>query len=826
MLKKALHLIMLMAAVLLCGCGNDVDSGIMDSGAGFIAPHVTVAGEGAPDVSAFSLTLTDGASMQHTWSSVDDFSARQGFRPGRYVMTASYGALNSEGYGMPFYSGSAAFSVVADATTDVNISCSRINVAVRLDVDASFASRISEYTVIFHSKGGGYFAYNPEAEETLYLRQGDTEMFMQFRLTDGREASVMMYKVPTRPGDDLDFTLSADDTSITLDVAGHDPHVLPLTPELFSSAAPVIDTRGFASDSPLAVVEGVSPSSPVVFDVTSSHKLGEVILTVQAPSLLALGIGCEIDLLHADPSVIDLLRRYGAELTVAPDGKSLTLDVSGLLANLKASDMPRGFADFPSLSLVAVNDLGQVSRPVTLNVDLRPMEIVVMPPGKVEVGAATATVRVKATSADFVRHLALYTSTDGGVTWEPRTLTGSSEVSSGVYDVTFSLPESVYPVVKVRMDYLGEQVAMFDLYFTSPSYGIAVDPFASHIVVKIIGASAETVPVIASSAYVYVNGAPANVYKRDTEKGLLYVTGLTPSSYYVVSSTIFRHPESDDFTPQVAIMTEDILQLPNGAFEDTEEVINRQSLPSGGTYSQNSMPLYNRQNRADVTASQPKAPWTSVNDKTFYCNAANPNTWYMQPSTMESTNIISGAISIKLVSVAFDPAGPNIAPYRQVSQPFINYNPNVPDIRYRAAGKIFLGTYAYDGTSENYQEGYPFTSRPSAINGIYRYYPGHDSPEDCGRVDISLWGIVDGRYCELTHSTGKLYPSATNASFSVPVRYPIFGAKATTIKVMISSSYEIGDIDYESHHVVTTPDARSASSTGSVLEVDELTLSY
>ncbi len=827
MLKRIAHIYITLLAALASGCSNDIDDGIGDADAGYILPHIYVSGDDAPDVSDFSLTLSDGGSKEHTWSRADEFSPTQGFRPGRYVMTASYGNAEDEGVGMPFYSGSTSFDVTANKTTDVTVDCTRKNVAVALDVDESFSSRMSGYNVIFHSEGGGYFDYQLDAAEDLYLRHGDVEVFLHFTLVDGRAASVLMYRVAAAEGDDLSFRLSADDAAVTLDVAGREPRVLELTSELFSASAPEIEAEGFISGTPLEVVEGVQPAVPVVFKVSSSQRLSEVVFTVQPPSLLALGISRETDLLGGDEAALGLLAQYGADCTVAADRKSLTLDVTTLLTNLKAADSSVGQRNLHGFSLVAINELGQVSRPATLEVDLRPMEIEVQTPDKVEAGASTATVRVKATSGDFINHLKVYTSTDDGASWNSQAVTGCAEISQQLYDVSFRLPGSVaYPSVRVRMDYLGVQAAMFDLYFTSPAYTIAVDAFASQAVVKINGSTPQVSQAIASSAYVYVNGTPANIYMRDAANHLIYVTGLTPSATYDVTCTIFRHPENGDFTAPVRITTEDILQLPNGTFEDTDEVINWHDLPMGGRYSQNAMPLFNRQNCTDVVANQPKAPWASVNEKTFYQSSSNPNTWYMQPSTMESANIISGAVSIKLVSVAFDPAGADIEPYRQVSPPYISYNPNVPDIRYRAAGKIFLGSYAYNGGSEEYNEGYPFGSRPSAINGIYRYIPGGDSPEDCGRVDISLWGTVDGQYREIASATGKLYPSATNASFSVPIGYPIFGAKASAIKVMVSSSYDIGDIDYESRHIITSADAQTASSTGSILEVDELTLSY
>lgn len=93
-------------------------------------------------------------------------------------------------------------------------------------------------------------------------------------------------------------------------------------------------------------------------------------------------------------------------------------------------------------------------------------------------------------------------------------------------------------------------------------------------------------------------------------------------------------------------------------------------------------------------------------------------------------------------------------------------------------------------------------------------------------MDVTLYGRVDGVLVAIASAVGRLYPSTTNATFSVPITYGIFGVKAEAITVMLSSSYDIGTIDYESTHIHTTPDPLSASSTGSVLEVDNITLSY
>ena len=130
MLKRASYIFIISMVALMCGCSHDLDNGLGDADAGFIAPHVYVDGDDAPDVGAFSLTLSDGRGKEHTWDKLAAFSSKQGFRPGRYVMSASYGSENAEGFGKPFYTGSASFDVVPNETADVALHCKRVNVCL------------------------------------------------------------------------------------------------------------------------------------------------------------------------------------------------------------------------------------------------------------------------------------------------------------------------------------------------------------------------------------------------------------------------------------------------------------------------------------------------------------------------------------------------------------------------------------------------------------------------------------------------------------------------------------------------------------------------
>lgn len=219
--------------------------------------------------------------------------------------------------------------------------------------------------------------------------------------------------------------------------------------------------------------------------------------------------------------------------------------------------------------------------------------------------------------------------------------------------------------------------------------------------------------------------------------------------------------------------------------------------------------------------------WADTNAKTFCMNASNHNTWYMQPTTYIDPEGYMGN-SLKLQSSAWDVFGEEIKPYLQESRPFVRYSRNVPEIAYKAAGKAFLGRYSFDASTltETYEQGIPFDARPSALNGFYRYMPCTLQPADRGLVTIEVMGIVNGEEVPIGSGRGELIAASGFTAFSVPVEYTHPYVKATSLRVMLASTVNIGTISHETSTIVTVPDMPSATSLGSALWLDELSLSY
>ena len=128
--------------------------------------------------------------------------------------------------------------------------------------------------------------------------------------------------------------------------------------------------------------------------------------------------------------------------------------------------------------------------------------------------------------------------------------------------------------------------------------------------------------------------------------------------------------------------------------------------------------------------------------------------------------------------------------------------------------------------TETYNEGLPFASRPTSLNGFYQYRPAAANPADRGLVEIELFGEENGREVVIASAKTRLSPATGYAAFNIPLSYNRFGIKATRIKVMFSSSDTPTGIATESINVKTDDDPVSATSIGSRLKLDNITLAY
>lgn len=176
-----------------------------------------------------------------------------------------------------------------------------------------------------------------------------------------------------------------------------------------------------------------------------------------------------------------------------------------------------------------------------------------------------------------------------------------------------------------------------------------------------------------------------------------------------------------------------------------------------------------------------------------------------------------------LRNVAWDPAGTVPGVWRkELAGSGEYYNHTEPNISRVSAGKLYLGgPYTYDRATdtETYNQGTEFTSRPTRLNGYYRYINDPQDLSENGTVTIE---VLNGTQI-IARGSAKLGAADAYTQFQVPLTYIANAPKATSLRIMFTSSDKTNESDIQ----VSTFNSRYESAKhGATLVVDNLTFTY
>ncbi len=842
LISRKISVAMTLAAMIwaLAGCSDD--SGTAQSGAGKIAPEVSVDADVETSISTdhvniypvpeaqdvgFRLSTADG-SLSHTWEAFSEYDPSAPYMPGSYVAEAFYGSEQNEGFEMPYFYGRAEFELREDEIARPEILCALGNTMMTVEFDAAFTDYFKDCAVTLHSHGGGFVVYTPGEKRQAYLRPGDIDVSIALTLPDGQKCDFLLTTIPDAraaycymlalqadtEGENPVVTMSLDDRIQSDDVS------VELTPAFLAGGVPAIECFGFVSGSAIHVAEGTVPAEPVKMAVEESG-LRALVLTVDAPSLIAAGWQGEVNLLNASAGVMALMKQSGLKIESA-DGQTV-VDLTEVIARLRAEE-----GDSRSMfALRAVSANGQMSDPAMLEVSLGEVDVELVAVTPATVGVNEASVTVECHVADGLDNISIELFGEDRQ-WKATKIESVTPVGDGSrYILRFRVPEGT-SALTARLLYCGVVKAETKVGRVSPAFAIKVDAFARKAVVRIVPEDESLLGVITRMATLYSGNEPLLGVTRDPERGELTVSGLTEATSYSLRATVMSSPTATDFTETVNVTTEKALALPNGDFEEVKNSIDWRDMPSGGRYSQDIVEIFNRQNFVTWKADVPDK-WANVNAKTFCTSAKRPNTWYMQPSTQTVLDACSGSYAVRIDNVGWDSDGEAIADYVQEGQPYVAYSRVVPKVAYRAVGKIFLGKYSFDAASvsERYEEGIEFGSRPASLNGFYKFSPAMSTVAQAGVAVVEVTGTgADGKETVIASGRAALEPATGYTAFSIPLTYNLFGVKATAVKVMLAASTDTGDIAAETLSTVTVARPDISAMLGSTLWVDGLTFSY
>lgn len=820
MSRVGLQLITLaLAAAALTSCGDDDrrdfynGTGLLNVAVEPVAP--LFANVELPTEESFSLSMTSAEGNSHTWASISDFDQGARYISGPYILTASSGSLDTEGFDIPYYTTTSTINLIEGQRNSIIMMPHMYSTMVKANRSESFDKHFS--TLYFHSLNGSYIGFEASEKRIAYLRPGAIYIAAEMRDTDTDLTLMLATDVQCQSASLSSFSFDFEETTNSVIITrridnGESLEVASfvLTREMLESEGPTVTVDATS----LTLPELTSPASPALFNVDCPTPLSRVILTIVSSSE-SLGPICgEVDLVNPTEAQKKFLDNAG--IKPISDARHFSVDVSPLIELLTYTP---GTSNTTTFTLEIIDTMMHINRPVSLSVNTLPVSMRVVKVSPVVLGLNTAEAIIEAPDADPMKYLTV----TGRSGQEPEQ---QLEIRSLVADeipgrwiATIAVPPGVEPVT-LSFFYNNSLKETVTVNRIAPEYTIAIDAFATQVRIKIAPTDNLLRKTLVERMTFFINGTRVPAYTRDTETGIVTIIGLTPSTAYTLETGINDTPSSSTVT----FVTEPVEALPNGDFEDTKHTIDYKDLLSGGLYSQTFAEIFNNQNRTSVSVFTP-SEWANTNSKTFCESSKNKNTWYMQPSVMTTRDAMSGDFAVELRSVGFDPDGAAIPPYLQESRPFVNYSRNIPDIKYRAAGRLLLGSYLFNPltAAETYAEGIPFASRPLSLGGFYRYTPSTADIGDRGAITIEL---LDASGRIIGHGKTQLTLATSYTAFNIPVNYTVFGAKAFKLRVMVSSSDVEASIATETSSVITYSDPSTSSSTGSVLTVDNFTLAY
>lgn len=817
-------------ALFVASCSND-DFASSSDGTGKLSPEFAVdysisdsrnatrATEQAsvtPEISQFTFQLTRDGGTAQTFSGLEQLLNKD-FAVGSYTLEATYGDPDEEGIDKAYYYGSTTFNIYDGETASPSLTATLSNTAVSIEYTEAFKKYFTAYATTVHSSNGATYVEMPNDSESswAYVKSGDISLNVSFTKQNGVSGEVEAAKITGAvAGTHYHVTIDANGGEVGNEVitisfdaeTDTEPITIDVSDEVINAPAPVITASGYSNDQAIDILEGDDAESDVKASIYAAAGLAEVRLSISSPTPALSTVQGDIDLLSATEEQKAVLTTAGIGckgLWNNPDQLAL-IDFSGMLKNLRVAD---GVSTH-TFTLLVKDKYNKVSESVTLTVNAPAPILVLSNPEKFGYGQTEATFDLEYNGTDVQNKIKFQATNSFGV-YQDCTIKEVTTEGTNKYKVTIIVPES------------SDDVNVKAVYNNTTSNVLTIEREVMLVASEgDVWATKADVSISPASAAVNVTGVTLNGTSCSetfsTSTGVISFTGLTAGTQYTVSATL-----STGQAVETTFTTENATAVPNGDFETLTQTINISSIQQGGSWSNRSN-WFDQTTYTSYNVSEPTG-WASVNAKTCCTSASNQNTWFVIPSTFNTSSAQSGSNAMTLRNVGWALSGTTPDKSTNWSEAYCTNSATVAN---RAAGKLFLGSYSFStsGPTETYTEGVDFTSRPLSLNGYYKYTRDGNDGSETGVVTVTL---LNGSTV-LGTGTANLSPASDFTLFNVAITYSNTTLKATTLKIMITSSNHAGTMAEETANIKTTNymSASEQCTRGAELTVDNLTFAY
>lgn len=845
MQTRFLYTILSLAALLLTTTGCHNDRNILITGYGDLnfTIHADTIAKGIagaedlsipqPDIEQFEITASNTITgYTKTWKTIEEFEASHRKVPvGTYIFSASMGKMEEEGFDMLSFYGESSATVYDDMLTYVTLDCKIDNALVSSAISEAAVNEFKDISLRMKSTKGIYIGFSPDEHRAAYIRPGTIQGEVTLTNQEGKTITICPIEISNAQVSEhycvrTDIAETAEGKALTFvydEATLANPATVPINDDLFNATPPEIKTIGFTNNDPITILESESPQQAVRCEISAPNGLKSIRLTALSETLYKNDISQEIELVGKD---LPILKEHGFVIEGNEENSTkAVIDFTDMIPELSAKTDEAATHYF---ILQAKDRYGMLANePSVLAITTNPVKLLMDMPTPVGFDATTANIKLSYNGTNLERFVKIQYQVNQDGVWQEATPTAIKQ-EGNTYTLTVPIPEGDNHI-EFRASYKNGRrtsnvVTLQRIIPDFTAYCGSENIWPSKADILIWSAdNSKIIPYL--SVYVKEqNGEfhPA-VVERVTEEGRITVSTLMPSTSYTIKimagiGSATSKEQSFDITTEAA------LQLPNPSFEDNKTTIDISTINCGGKYSNLAswVPIYNT---TSIKVNEPKE-WTSVNTKTCSSYTQPENTWFKVPTTEIVRKGYEGAYAVKLRNAAWDLHGEE--PPRDARTDREYYSRNAPEFSYRSAGKLFLGSYTfYPDGREEYKIGYPFTSRPTAIQGMYSYIQDNQDLTENGLVSIQMIREEYGQEYVIGEGKGLLKPSTSFTRFVVPITYSVRNKNATKMKLLISSScYASENQEEETKAIKTTNYLEKGISTGAELTVDDLILLY
>lgn len=825
-------------------------------------------GTALPEAKDFAVWIenTKGQELKR-WEKYDQMPASVKFAVGTYVIRAAYGDSTLSGFELPAFAGSKRIAIAYGDQQQVSLACGYSKTLVSVEPKEGFQNYYKDFSVevatttptkpVVFTKGEtrtAYFAKGKLTAKVIVTRENDTHFeatMPAVAQTLSAEHYKLVLDVDKGVGGIKFQVLEAQTNDVVLE------ETVPL--EAASAGVPYFVATGFALEHPVITIPE-SYEKEVRLLVKARGYIKRCAVTVASAHLISQGVPDYFDLagISLNAGVKNALENMGFRWSDNMQGSTLgEVDLSALAQRLPAQEKKAGEH---VLHLVLEDSYGRQAAEL-------PLKFVVTPPvpeikniSRVAESGDKSNVEIDLTATlengrfeDLTGILyqkgfewvSIPVGSDCVVTPDPQNPAEATIRLKGLPADQTQFPLRLVHVTPspFNTQRLSEPMTA---YLDAPTfYTELVSHTDTEAVLEVKSDKAFDASRLAmmvrnqgsweadGTVTAYTDSDPGTY----PHKATLKVTGLTPSEQYrmrgvydgrynAVTEAIFQ-TDGFQFESWSSTTLNDVQKGGRLGWKKTEWKIGAGGKESSG---------YDKEN-VSVTVDEPTdGYWATVNKKTAAAGFSPWNSWYVVPSTLKIADGVSGNAA-RLRSVAWDNRGPAVPdampatypdePQWAWSDPNINRSTRAdvtpPDLSqcFRAAGKLFLGTYSciHDPSGGAPHKGYSETglrlrSKPVALSLKYRFQP---YGSDKAHVKIVLYNEND-----VVVGTGEADIKDNMPEWSelvVSIAY-IKQLKVARMTIMIASSKDDNAIQlYEN-------DRLNCVATGNVLDIDEVSLVY